>query len=94
MRLKYTSNRIGTPSARIVILNGVGSSGKSSIAKALQAIGLEAVRASDTKNAALLLDVGARMDSGVPDPADDLALRSWRWREPFRPCCSIVRRGQ
>jgi hypothetical protein len=31
-------------------------------AKALQAIGLEAVRASDTKNAALLLDIGARLD--------------------------------
>ncbi len=32
-------------------------------AKALQSIGLEAVRASDTKNAALLLDIGARMDA-------------------------------
>jgi len=32
-------------------------------AKALQSIGLEAVRASDTKNAALLLDLGARMDA-------------------------------
>ena len=32
-------------------------------AKALQAIGLEALRASDTKNAALLLDIGARMDA-------------------------------
>jgi hypothetical protein len=32
-------------------------------AKALQSAGLEALRASDTKNAALLLDMGARMDS-------------------------------
>jgi hypothetical protein len=32
-------------------------------AKALQSSGLEALRASDTKNAALLLDMGARMDS-------------------------------
>jgi len=32
-------------------------------AKALQGVGLEALRASDTKNAALLLDMGARMDA-------------------------------
>jgi hypothetical protein len=32
-------------------------------AKALQSVGSEALRASDTKNAALLLDMGARMDS-------------------------------
>jgi len=32
-------------------------------AKALQNAGLEALRASDTKNAALLLDMGARMDA-------------------------------
>jgi hypothetical protein len=32
-------------------------------AKALQMVGSEALRASDTKNAALLLDMGARMDS-------------------------------
>jgi hypothetical protein len=32
-------------------------------AKALQLVGSEALRASDTKNAALLLDIGARMDS-------------------------------
>jgi hypothetical protein len=32
-------------------------------AKALQSIGLDSLRASDTKNAALLLDLGARMDS-------------------------------
>src|SRR6266478_3111095 len=32
-------------------------------AKALQNAGLDALRASDTKNAALLLDIGARMDS-------------------------------
>jgi len=32
-------------------------------AKALQNVGLEALRASDTKNAALLLDLGARMDA-------------------------------
>jgi len=32
-------------------------------AKALQNSGLEALRASDTKNAALLLDMGARMDA-------------------------------
>jgi hypothetical protein len=31
-------------------------------AKALQSVGLDALRASDTKNAALLLEVGARMD--------------------------------
>ncbi len=31
-------------------------------AKALQSVGLDALRASDTKNAALLLDIGARMD--------------------------------
>jgi hypothetical protein len=32
-------------------------------AKALQDVGLEALRASDTKNAALLLDLGARLDA-------------------------------
>ncbi|MEA2825203.1 MAG: hypothetical protein QOF03_1685 [Alphaproteobacteria bacterium] len=32
-------------------------------AKALQGVGLEALRASDTKNAALLLDLGARLDA-------------------------------
>jgi thiamine pyrophosphate-dependent acetolactate synthase large subunit-like protein len=32
-------------------------------ARALQALGLEASRASDTKNADLLMDVGARMDA-------------------------------
>jgi hypothetical protein len=32
-------------------------------AKALQVIGLDALQASDTKNAALLFDVGARMDN-------------------------------
>ncbi len=32
-------------------------------AKALQDVGAEALRASDTKNAALLLDLGARMDA-------------------------------
>lgn len=32
-------------------------------AKALQVIGLDALQASDTKNAAVLLDVGARMDN-------------------------------
>jgi hypothetical protein len=32
-------------------------------ARALQAVGLEALRASDTQNAALLMDVGAQMES-------------------------------
>lgn len=32
-------------------------------AKALQGLGLEALRATDTKNAELLMDVGARMDN-------------------------------
>ena len=32
-------------------------------AKALQALGLEALRASDAQNAALLLDIGAGMES-------------------------------
>jgi hypothetical protein len=32
-------------------------------AKALQNVGLEALQASDTKNAALLLDLGARLDA-------------------------------
>jgi hypothetical protein len=32
-------------------------------AKALQVVGLEALRASDTKNAGLLLDIGARMEN-------------------------------
>ncbi len=31
-------------------------------AKALQALGLEALRASEAKNAVLLMDIGARMD--------------------------------
>jgi hypothetical protein len=48
-------------------------------ARALQALGAEAVRASDAKNAALLMDVGARME-GVCE-----SCHQTFWYPPQRP---------
>ena len=49
--------------AEITALIKKNRKGFDGFAKALQNAGLEALRASDTKNAALLLDMGARMDA-------------------------------
>jgi len=49
--------------AEITALIKKNRKGFDGFAKALQNAGLEALRASDSKNAALLLDMGARMDA-------------------------------
>jgi hypothetical protein len=49
--------------AQITALIKKNRKGFDAFARALQAVGLEALRASDTQNAALLLDVGAQMES-------------------------------